>query len=134
MMKVDLGQVKATIAYSVTAEGSVLAQTVRARADKIAIHYDVESADAPERVAGLMRNARNGCFARQSINQPGPLRGHRHPQRPALRHGRLPRAVGGMSADAGSGTVEEREISCPPPAGRSRSPWSRSRRSSSRTG
>ena len=70
MMKVDLGQVKASIAYSVTAEGSVLAQTVRARADKIAIHYDVESADTPERVAGLMRNARNGCFARQSIGRP----------------------------------------------------------------
>ena len=70
MMKVDLGGVKATIAYSVTAEGSVLAQTVRARADRIAIHYDVESSDSPERVAGLMRNARNGCFARQSIGRP----------------------------------------------------------------
>ena len=70
MMKVDLGQVRAKIGYSVTAEGSVLAQTIQARVDKIAIHYDLESADTPERVAGLMRNARNGCFARQSIGRP----------------------------------------------------------------
>ena len=48
MMKVDLGQVRAKIGYSVTAEGSVLAQTIQARVDKIAIHYDLESADTPE--------------------------------------------------------------------------------------
>ena len=70
MMKVDMGQIKANIGYSVSAEGSVLRQTIQARADKIAIHYDVESTDAPERVAGVMRNARNGCFARQSFGRP----------------------------------------------------------------
>ncbi|MYC31327.1 MAG: hypothetical protein F4X65_14760 [Chloroflexi bacterium] len=70
MMKVDLGQVKANIAYSVSSEGSVLRQTVQAKADKIAIHYDVTSGDSPERVAGLMRNARNGCYARQSFGRP----------------------------------------------------------------
>ena len=70
MMKVDLAGVKAGIGYSVTAEGSVLAQTIQARVDGIAIHYDIESADTPDRVAGLMRNARNGCFARQSIARP----------------------------------------------------------------
>ena len=70
MMKVDLGQVKANIGYSVSSEGSVLRQTVQAKADKIVIHYDVESGDSPERVAGLMRNARNGCYARQSFGRP----------------------------------------------------------------
>ena len=70
MMKVNLGQVKASIGFSVASEGSVLAQTVQARADKIVIHYDVESSDGPERVAGLMRNARNGCYARQSFGRP----------------------------------------------------------------
>ena len=49
MMKVDLGQVKANIAYSVSSEGSVLRQTVQAKADKIAIHYDVTSGDSPEK-------------------------------------------------------------------------------------
>ena len=70
MMKVDLGQVKASIAYSLSSEGSVLAQTVQAKADKIVINYDVESTESPERVAGVMRNARNGCYARQSIGRP----------------------------------------------------------------
>ena len=70
MMKVNLGQVKANIGFSVSSEGSVLAQTVQAKADKIIIHYDMESTDSPERVAGLMRNARNGCYARQSFGRP----------------------------------------------------------------
>ena len=70
MMKVDLGQVKANIGFSVSSEGSVLRQTIQAKADKILIHYDVESADPPERVAGLLRNARNGCYARQSFGRP----------------------------------------------------------------
>lgn len=70
MMKVNLGLVKATIGFSVSSQGSVLAQTVQAKADKIVIHYDVESTDSAERVAGLLRNARNGCYARQSIGRP----------------------------------------------------------------
>ena len=70
MMKVDLGQVKANIGFSVSSEGSVLRQTVQAKADKIVIHYDMESSESPERVAGLMRNARNGCYARQSFGRP----------------------------------------------------------------
>ena len=70
MMKVNLGQVKARIGFSVSSAGSVLAQTVQAKAEKIVIHYDVESTDGPEQVAGLMRNARNGCYARQSFGRP----------------------------------------------------------------
>ena len=70
MMKVDLGSVKAHIALHVAADGSVLAQTVQARGEKIEIHYDIESADEPARVAGLIRNARNGCYVRQTIGRP----------------------------------------------------------------
>ena len=70
MMKVNLGKVEARVAYHVSAEGSVLAQTVQARADRIEIHYDVESTDEPVRVAGLIRNARNGCYVRQTVNRP----------------------------------------------------------------
>jgi hypothetical protein len=70
MMKVRLGKVQARIALHVGAEGSVLAQTVRARAEKNEIHYDVESPDEPAKLAGLMRNARNGCYVRQTIGRP----------------------------------------------------------------
>ena len=31
---------------------------------------DVESSDGPEQVAGLMRKARDGCYARQSFGCP----------------------------------------------------------------
>ena len=57
MMKVSLGKVEARVAYHVSAEGSVLAQTVQARADRIEIHYHIESAD--------------GCYVRQTVNRPG---------------------------------------------------------------
>ena len=52
------------------AEGSVLAQTIQAQADKIVVHFDLESTEEPARVAGLVRNARNGCFVRQTIGRP----------------------------------------------------------------
>lgn len=71
MMKVDLTKAQAHIALHVAAEGSVLAQTIQARADKIEIHFDIQSNDEPSRVAGLVRNARNGCYVRQTINRPG---------------------------------------------------------------
>jgi uncharacterized OsmC-like protein len=70
MMKVNLGSVKAHVALHVAAEGSVLAQTVQARREKIAIHYDIESPDEPAKVAGVIRNARNGCYVRQTIGRP----------------------------------------------------------------
>ena len=70
MMKVNLDGAKAHIAYTVGVEGSVLAQTVVGRVDKIAIHYELESTDEPAKVAGLVRNSRNGCFVRQTIGRP----------------------------------------------------------------
>ena len=71
MMKVKIDSVKARVALSVAAEGSVLAQTVMARAEKIEVHYEIESSEEPARVAGLIRNARNGCYVRQTIDRPG---------------------------------------------------------------
>ena len=71
MMKVKLDSVKASVALSVAAEGSVLAQTVQARAEKIAVHYEVESSEDPSKIAGLIRNSRNGCYVRQTIDRPG---------------------------------------------------------------
>ncbi len=71
MMKIDLSNVTAHVELSVGVEGSVLAQTILARGEKIEIHYDIESTDEPAKVAGLVRNARNGCYARQTIANPG---------------------------------------------------------------
>ena len=70
MMKINLGEVKAHIAYGFGAQGSVLAQTVQAQCEKLEIHYDIESTDEPAKIAGLIRNARNGCYVRQTIGHP----------------------------------------------------------------
>ena len=71
MMKVQLDHVEAKVALHVGAAGSVLAQTVQARAEGIDVHYEIKSAEDPSRVAGLIRNARNGCYVRQTIDRPG---------------------------------------------------------------
>ena len=70
MMKVHVDSVKGSIGLNVGAEGSVLRQTVKARADRIDVHYDVESQEEPAKVAGVLRNARNGCYVRQSVARP----------------------------------------------------------------
>jgi hypothetical protein len=70
MMKVSVSKVQAHIALSVGVEGSVLAQTIQARADKIEISYEIEADESPARIAGLVRNARNGCYVRQTIGRP----------------------------------------------------------------
>jgi hypothetical protein len=71
MVNVEISNVKAHVAYHVALEGSVLAQTVKARAEKIEVHYELDSSEEPAKVAGLMRNARNGCYVRQTIDRPG---------------------------------------------------------------
>ena len=70
-MNVEISNVRAHVAYHVALEGSVLAQTVQARAEKIEVHYEFDSSAEPAKVAGLMRNARNGCYVRQTIDRPG---------------------------------------------------------------
>jgi len=71
MMKVQLDGVKAKVVLHVGAEGSVLAQTVQARADGIDVHFEITSSEEPAKLAGLIRNARNGCYVRQTIDRPG---------------------------------------------------------------
>ena len=71
MMNVEFDKVEGRISLHVGVEGSVLAQTVRARCDLIDVHYDVESAASPDQVAGVLRNARNGCYVRQTMDRPG---------------------------------------------------------------
>jgi len=71
MMKIELDDVKAKVVLHVGAKGSVLAQTVQARAEGIDVHFEIKSSEDPAKLAGLIRNARNGCYVRQTIDQPG---------------------------------------------------------------
>lgn len=73
MMKVEITAVRAHIAVHFGLEGSVLAGTIQASAPKVETNYEIESADDPERVAAVLRNARNGCWVRAAVANPTPF-------------------------------------------------------------
>jgi organic hydroperoxide reductase OsmC/OhrA len=73
MMKVAIDKARVAVTARFKVEGSVLAQTVRASLDDVQTRLDVESRDAPERVAGVVRNAENGCFVMQALLNPVPV-------------------------------------------------------------
>jgi hypothetical protein len=73
LMKVNITKLRANIAVHWTVAGSVLAQTVRAGAKKVQTHFEIESPDDPVKVAAVLRNARNGCWARQAVMNPVPF-------------------------------------------------------------
>ena len=72
-MKVDITSARVHVTMRFTREGSVLAQTVRAGADGIETRLEVESPEEPARVAGVVRNAENGCYVMQSLANPTPV-------------------------------------------------------------
>ncbi len=73
MMKVAVEKARVYVTAHFRVEGSVLAQTVRASLDDVKTRLEVESKEAPERIAGVMRNAENGCFVMQSLLNPVPV-------------------------------------------------------------
>ncbi len=72
-MKVDISSVKAHVAVHFGLDGSVLAGTIQASAPKVETSYEIESPDDPERVAVVLRNARNGCWVRAAVANPTPF-------------------------------------------------------------
>ena len=77
-MNVEISSVKAHIAVHFGLQGSVLAGTIQASAPKVETRYEIESpiADTPdgrERVAAMLRNARNGCWVRAAVANPTPF-------------------------------------------------------------
>jgi organic hydroperoxide reductase OsmC/OhrA len=73
MMKVAIDKARVYVTARFKVEGSVLAQTVRASLDDVQTRLEVESKEAPERVAGVVRNAENGCFVMQALLNPVPV-------------------------------------------------------------
>ena len=72
-MKVTIGNVKAHVAVHFGLDGSVLAGTIQASAPKVVTSYEIESPDPEERVAAVLRNARNGCWVRAAVANPTPF-------------------------------------------------------------
>jgi organic hydroperoxide reductase OsmC/OhrA len=73
MMKVTIDKARVYVAARFKVEGSVLAQTVRANLNDVQTRLEVESTEAPDRVAGVVRNAENGCFVMQALLNPVPV-------------------------------------------------------------
>ena len=73
MLKVSLGtmRMRVTARYRVT--GSVLEDTIQGEMLGAETVLELESPDAPEKVARVIRNAERGCFVMQALLRPVPV-------------------------------------------------------------
>ena len=72
-MKVEISSVKAHVAVHFGIQGSVLAGTIQASAPMVETNYEIESPAERDRVAAVLRNARNGCWVRAAVANPTPF-------------------------------------------------------------
>jgi hypothetical protein len=73
MMKTKIDKAKVFVKARFKSEGSVLRETVEAVGLGCETRCELESAEAPERVAAVVRNAENGCYVMQTILKPTPV-------------------------------------------------------------
>ena len=74
MMKIELKSAKCRIEMDNYVRGSVLKGTVKAGVSEMRTFLSFET-DAPQdRIALLVRNAKQGCYAEQMIVEPVPLK------------------------------------------------------------
>ena len=74
MMKVPITKARVRVVGKFRQDGSVLAQTIQGSCVGIETRLDVESPAPPADVAGVIRNAENGCFTIQAVRNPSPVR------------------------------------------------------------
>jgi uncharacterized OsmC-like protein len=55
--------------------GSVIKGTVDSGCKEVETHLEIDSDDAPDKVAHVVRLAKKGCFAEQMVVRPVPLTG-----------------------------------------------------------
>ena len=72
-MKTHITKAKVFVKARFKSEGSVLRETVKAVGLGFETRCELESTEAPEKVAGVVRNAENGCYVMQTILQPTPV-------------------------------------------------------------
>jgi uncharacterized OsmC-like protein len=73
MMKTKIDKAKVFVTARFKSEGSVLRETVQAVGLGFETRCELESAEAPEKVAAVVRNAEKGCYVMQTILQPTPV-------------------------------------------------------------
>ena len=72
-MKTHITKAKVAVKARFKSEGSVLGETVQAVGLGFETRCELESTEAAEKVAAVVRNAENGCFVLQSILNPVPV-------------------------------------------------------------
>ena len=75
MLKVALGRMRMKVVCRYRVEGSVLNDTIQGRMLGAETTLELDSPDAPERVARVVRNAERGCFVMQALLNPVPVTG-----------------------------------------------------------
>lgn len=73
MMKLEVRNASVKVRFRKFLGGSVLKGTVYNRWDGVDTHLAIESDAPPDKLAHLVRNAKNGCFAEGLIVQSVPL-------------------------------------------------------------
>src|SRR4051812_43927572 len=73
MMKMTVTKASCKVRFRKLLGGSVLKGTVFNRWDGVDTHLSIESDEPAEKLAHLIRNAKNGCFAEGLITQAVPL-------------------------------------------------------------
>ena len=73
MMKMTVTKASCKVRFRKFLGGSVLKGTVFNRWDGVDTHLAIESNEPAEKLAHLIRNAKNGCFAEGLITQAVPL-------------------------------------------------------------
>ena len=73
MLKTKIGKARVFVKAQFKSEGSVLDETVQARALGFETRLELESEEPAERVAAVARNAENGCYVLQTILHPVPV-------------------------------------------------------------
>jgi hypothetical protein len=73
MMKLTIKKASCHVEGDYVLSGSVLKGTVQVAHKGFRTHLEVESEEPREKLAHLIRCAKNGCFAEQLIVQPVPL-------------------------------------------------------------
>jgi hypothetical protein len=76
MMKVHIDKAKVFVTGRFKSEGSVLQQTVQAQGLGFEVRAELQSSEPAERVAGVVRNAENGCYVMQTILRPTLVKRH----------------------------------------------------------
>ena len=70
MLKVQVDRVRMHVVATFRVQGSVLAESIESEAVGVETRLELESPEAPEKVARLVRTAEKGCFILQSLKKP----------------------------------------------------------------